>query len=601
MKSRNFNLICLNEGRKGEFRRRRLAALCPTLLALAIAQTLTIPGAHAATITVNNELDAVAGCTLREAVESFNDGSVDGSGCVPIGMFGVNDEIKFAASISSITLSNGHLDINNNLSINGGTSGVTIISASNDRVFTLNEGGTIFNFDKLTLTGGSIFGGAIFMSNVSVNLSNCTLQDNSGFIGGGVRADDGSSLSLINSMITGNSSYSYGGGLAINNSHLSLVNSTVSGNSSNSGGGVFVSSSTMITMNNSEVSGNSAQLGGGIFTRSNSTVNLSDTQISGNSTSGPGARGAGLYVWSSTMTLNNSTVSRNTAAGGTMGNVGGGIFTRNTLSIDGTRLDLISSTISENSAYSGGGIYNSFSTVFVNNSTVSANLATEKGGGIFIKGSSVSLNNSSISGNSTVSGGGGLYVTSSGTSSPSNVDLINSTVSGNSASIGAGINAAFSNVNLHSATVSENSASSNGGGLFVGSGSSVTLNNSILANSGSEDCDISGNSSISTTISSIIEDDGCGTLTDALHFDPLLGPLANNGGPTQTHALLKGSLAIKAGDNAACSAAPVNNRDQRGEPRPAGGICDIGAYEFGAGASFFVVPLPNGKSVIFEI
>jgi hypothetical protein len=67
--------------------------------------------------------------------------------------------------------------------------------------------------------------------------------------------------------------------------------------------------------------------------------------------------------------------------------------------------------------------------------------------------------------------------------------------------------------------------------------------------------------------------------TDLLDVDPKLGPLQDNGGPTQTHALLEGSPAIDAGDN---TDAP--EFDQRGEgfPRidPVTGIIDIGAFEF---------------------
>jgi len=62
-------------------------------------------------------------------------------------------------------------------------------------------------------------------------------------------------------------------------------------------------------------------------------------------------------------------------------------------------------------------------------------------------------------------------------------------------------------------------------------------------------------------------------------LDPLLGPLANNGGSTLTHALLPGSPAIDAGDPAVCAAAPVNNLDHRGVARPQGSACDIGAVE----------------------
>ena len=86
-------------------------------------------------------------------------------------------------------------------------------------------------------------------------------------------------------------------------------------------------------------------------------------------------------------------------------------------------------------------------------------------------------------------------------------------------------------------------------------------------------------------------------------FDDILSPLADNGGPTLTHALAMNSPAIDAGDNTICATEPINNLDQRGEPRPIGSSCDIGAYESNVAndRSFFVVPLPDGKSVIFEL
>ena len=63
---------------------------------------------------------------------------------------------------------------------------------------------------------------------------------------------------------------------------------------------------------------------------------------------------------------------------------------------------------------------------------------------------------------------------------------------------------------------------------------------------------------------------------DLQSIDPVLGALADNGGPTLTHGLLPGSPAINAGDDADCPAT-----DQRGAARPTA-ACDIGAYEFGA-------------------
>jgi hypothetical protein len=100
----------------------------------------------------------------------------------------------------------------------------------------------------------------------------------------------------------------------------------------------------------------------------------------------------------------------------------------------------------------------------------------------------------------------------------------------------------------------------------------------------------------------LVGDTSCGS--DPQHFstaDPKLGPLADNGGPTQTMALLPGSPAIDTADNAICAAAPVNNLDQRGQTRPTDGnndsvaACDIGAYELAVLLPFtgFLAPVDN--------
>ena len=111
----------------------------------------------------------------------------------------------------------------------------------------------------------------------------------------------------------------------------------------------------------------------------------------------------------------------------------------------------------------------------------------------------------------------------------------------------------------------------------------MTLQNTIVTNSPA-----GGNCSASIT-------DGGGNLSypDAtcpgINGNPLLGPLQDNGGPTHTMALLPGSAALDAADDAICAAAPVNKRDQRGIARPQGPHCDIGAYEV-------ILPAPTCRS-----
>jgi len=136
-------------------------------------------------------------------------------------------------------------------------------------------------------------------------------------------------------------------------------------------------------------------------------------------------------------------------------------------------------------------------------------------------------------------------------------------------------------VTITDSTISGNSATDEGGGLYLSSGmqgtSTATLNNSIVANSSSGG-DIAGGGTLSGSHNLI--EDGSGGLSGTITGDPLLGPLADNGGPTLTHALLSGSPAIDAGSN---DKAAGLTTDQRGYvSRFYGGTVDIGAYEDGA-------------------
>jgi hypothetical protein len=242
--------------------------------------------------------------------------------------------------------------------------------------------------------------------------------------------------------------------------------------------------------------------------------------------------GAGIAN-SGTLTVTNSTLSHNSAV-----QVGGGIINSGTLTVT-------NSTLSQNSASSGGGIYIDSGSVTVTNSTLWENTTTGGfgygGGGIFNFGTLV-VTNSTLAGNAAAQWGGGIW--NNGT-----LTLTNSTLAGNSA------------------------PGSSGGGIR----NDATMNyaNTIIANSPSgSDCVNFG--AIGTNTNNLVGD-GFGFCSALFSGNPKLDVLADNGGPTETMALLTGSPAIDAGDDATCAAAPVNDLDQRGVTRV---TCDIGAYAY---------------------
>ena len=276
---------------------------------------------------------------------------------------------------------------------------------------------------------------------------------------------------------------------------------------------------------------------------------------------------------SGTLSLVDTTVSGGSGGDTTFG--GGGIANYGTTT-------LTNSTVSGNSAPIGGGIFNYHGTTTLINSTVSGNDARFGGGILNLVGeelarlASMTLTNSTVSGNSASYDGGGIL--NIGTTT-----LTNSTVSGNSASdYGGGIFNRFGTTTLTNSTVSGNSASTSGGGIYNNNDyySATTLMiNSIVANS------LDGGDCSGVTFSdggnNFSEDGSC---PGALIISGVFGvdidtTLADNGGPTETHALLAGSVAIDAAGNCAVLDAVVLLTDQRGVLRN-DGSCDSGSYEF---------------------
>lgn len=293
------------------------------------------------------------------------------------------------------------------------------------------------------------------------------------------------------------------------------------------------------------------------------------------------------------ITLINTTVTGNFATnigGESFRGSGGGIYNRGTAQV-------ISSTVSRNtSVNNGGGIYNGGGAAIltITNSTISDNKALGVGGGIGNISGTVTLTNSTVSGN-TASHSGGIDISLNGTAA-----LINSTVSGNTATLYGGI---FKDgdavLTLTNSTVTGNrgtSTNSENVGGIINTASLTILNNTIVAGntvanpaafpdfrgfiSPSSSYNLIGNNrGIYYEITNNINGNQVGTPTNPI--DPRLAPLANNGGATQTHALLFDSPAIDKGNSFGATT------DQRGFLRPidfpgtasiADGT-DIGAFE----------------------
>lgn len=328
---------------------------------------------------------------------------------------------------------------------------------------------------------------------------------------------------------------------------------------------------------------NEANSGGGVYMTQNDYRN---PLLNCDTVAGIG----GTAVVSSQQYADNLSLTGNKIVGctfaGNTANRGGGLYN------DG-RLDLSASTFTENRAYDGGGIYHRTGSLTIQNSTVSGNSATHLGGGIYSNPGHPLITESNIPvlepvgliplTSETVSSGNGVSLTTEQVAPDSasfSFDAISTnTLSASDTVISSAADWMFlirsSTLRIQNSTVTGNSAGKNGGGLYLTNAdnsyirSSNNITNSIIAgNLAPENAQV--NSDFSGGFN-IIQDSIEGLL------DPVL---RDNGGPTKTHALLPGSAAINAGDNQAASDAGLTT-DQRGEgsQRIKEGTVDIGAFE----------------------
>jgi hypothetical protein len=353
------------------------------------------------------------------------------------------------------------------------------------------------------------------------------------------------------------------------------VATIIDGNGNVTGSRVFaISAGVIVNISGVTVSNGSpgSDFGGGI--RNDGTLTLTDSTVSDNNVDGPG--GGIMNSATGTLTLVHSTVSGNFTIDD--GN-GGGIANRGIANV-------LSSTIRGNSGGNGGGIFNDAGTLTLTGSTVSGNIG-QSGGGIFNSGL-LTLTNSTVSGNRASDDGGGIDNLVGG-----RITLLHSTITSNQA-----------DANL--------TGRGAGGGVSNNQSSSFTLlfQNTILAGNFAtrrtalglvvtavSDCDgilVSNGNNVMGIANCTVTGD------PPLIADPRLGPLQNNGGPTQTHAPLPSSPAIDAGDPAGCRdnlGAPLTT-DQRGLPRGVNSDpCDIGAVEAQPAVGLVAAVLPGSRSV----
>ena len=525
----------------------------PLATAILLAAVGGVP-AHAATITVDtfDDLidDAIQNCSLREAVISVTAGA-DNHGCEAdvTEAYGTNDTIMLPAGTYALSIEGsdetvdpngdpdgidpnieplvdnvpdptiGDLDIGVSMTIMGAGANTTTIqwdagAVTPDRIFHVYSPDPVTvdaTIQGVTLTGGETQDTFIKTGPVSGSGPDPT-EYRIRHAGGAIAAGPAAAVVLVDPNITGDeNSAGRGGSQRPTDPDLAATLSLTL---------------TDVVVDTNTAGGD----GGGIYTAAPMTA--TNVVVSNNTAV---TNGGGIYNEGNS-TVTDATISGNEAEGG------GGMFLTgsNTIAIDG-------STLNGNRAI-GGGAISSRSSVTVNmlNSTISTNLAEDVGAGFYSNGTAL-LRFVTIAGN--VSGS-------------------------DSATAGAGINT-FSSTGNPEVTVKNVLLAANlkGWDAVTNPDGPPDLGVLVDANCGRTGA---GVPHITSTGNNLSSDATCGTVlslgTDINNVDPLIGPLADNGGATQTHALLAGSPARGAGAEEA--GVTVDQRDVVRETPP-----DIGAYE----------------------
>ena len=357
-----------------------------------------------ATLTVNDLVDrntADMVLSLREAVLLVDNGGnasaalgrnlSSGEQSQIVGVFGTGDTIRFTSSASprTITLTGGELLLSRGTTIIGpGPSLLTVSGNHASRVFEIAAGSSA-KLDGLTIANGNsdLGNGGGVLNSGTLSVNNCVLTGNSALEGGGIYSI--SVLNMSGCTLTANAVVFEGGGILCSGI-ANLFNSTLDGNSADIGhhGGVGE--------------------GGGIMNFGKLTV--STCTLTNNSAS---SDGGGIVNWQASLTVIDSSLENNSAT-----RLGGGIYSLGvSVTLSGIGADVSGSTLRHNTAFAGGGIYNTDGTLNLTDSTLNDNTASIGGaidnsgqlsgsGDTTIASSRLTIGNSTLSGNAAAFGGG---------------------------------------------------------------------------------------------------------------------------------------------------------------------------------------------------
>jgi uncharacterized repeat protein (TIGR01451 family) len=520
------------------------------------------------TSVIKEPITVGGACTLVDAINAANSdapvgGCAAGSGADLILLPAGTITLSAIDHTYSNSEAMGLPDISGTLTIRGAGREATILERdTNAPAFRLiNSGADVLAVENMTFRNGVGIGG-------------------NGSGGGGAihGAPEGAYISVANCRFENNVTYSIGG--AIKTDVLVVTDSVFSNNhayNSSSGGAISVGGRVgSLVLMRSTFDGNTADNYGGAI-QTDFPASITDCAFTNNHARGVG----GAIVGGGVSTIRNSTFTGNSGE-----NSGGGALYVSNYSV-------FDSTFTNNFSNAGGAVQGDSDTF--TRTSFTGNSARQDGGAI--SSNNVTVRESTFVNNHTVNYDGGAINADA-------LTLINSTLTGNTAGRYGGAIMKFRSqyITINNDTIAGNTANGIGGGVFINYDSTFTqlnFSNTIIAGNTTSDGTTSdtycqapiislGHNLIGTDRSlnmTPAEGDQIGTVANPI--DPLLGPLADNGGTTQTRALLAGSPAIDKGDTRAPGSAEGTcaTTDQRGTARPIDGdgdayaVCDAGAYE----------------------